>query len=183
MYKLRLVYMKSMTSVYIPSIDICDVIAKALIRIGAKLSYSNGKNVKPEIVNASTLPIGFESDGEICDVIIKEHMDMSDEKGDRYLIRLNVEDRTYDYYVFPKPDDFKFDEVKKKLKQTQVNYLLEVFANILNEYNSLDLISQIDKLCKEQIRFMVNISYNAQYGRNNVSFYPERITEDAVDLQ
>ena len=50
MYKLRLVYMKSKTSVYIPSIDICDVIAKALIRIGAKLSYSNGKNVKPEIV-------------------------------------------------------------------------------------------------------------------------------------
>lgn len=81
MYKLRLVYMKSKTSVYIPSIDICDVIAKALIRVGAKLSYSNGKNVKPEIVNASTLPIGFESDGEICDVIIKEHMDIA------YLVR------------------------------------------------------------------------------------------------
>ena len=81
MYKLRLTYMKSKTSVYIPAIDICDVIAKALIRIGAKLSYSKSKNVKPEIVNASTLPIGLESDGEICDVIIKEHMDIA------YLVR------------------------------------------------------------------------------------------------
>lgn len=116
-------------------------------------------------------------------VTVKEHMDMSDEKGDRYLIVLNVEDRTYDYYVFPKPNDYKYeDESKKKLKDSQVNYLLEVFAKILNEYNSLDLISQVDKLCREQIRFMVNIVYNPQYGRNNVSFYPERITEDAPDM-
>ena len=116
-------------------------------------------------------------------VTVKEHMDMSDEKGDRYLIVLNVEDRTYDYYVFPKPNDYEYeDENKKKLKNSQINYLLEVFANILNEYNSLDLISQVDKLCREQIRFMANIVYNPQYGRNNVSFYPERITEDAPDM-
>ena len=115
-------------------------------------------------------------------VTIKEHMDMSDEKGDRYLIRLNIDGRTYDYYIFPKPDDYKFDEEQKKLKITQVNHLLEVFAKILNEYGSLDLISQIDTLCREQIRFMTNIVYNPQYGRNNVSFYPVRITEDAPDL-
>ena len=116
-------------------------------------------------------------------VTVKEHMDMSDEKGDRYLIVLNVEDRTYDYYVFPKPNDYEYeDESKKRLKNSQINYLLEVFANILNEYNSLDLISQVDKLCREQIRFMANIVYNPQYGRNNVSFYPERITEDAPDM-
>lgn len=116
-------------------------------------------------------------------VTIKEHMDMSDEKGDRYLIRLNVDERTYDYYVFPKPDDYKYeDESKKKLKKSQVNYLLEVFAKILNEYNSLDLISQVDKLCREQIRFMANITYNTQHERNNISFYPERITEDAPDM-
>ena len=116
-------------------------------------------------------------------VTVKEHMDMSDEKGDRYLIVLNVEDRTYDYYVFPKPNDYEYeDESKKRLKNSQINYLLEVFANILNEYNSLDLISQVDKLCREQIRFMANIVYNPQYGRNNVSFYPERISEDAPDM-
>lgn len=81
LYKLRLTYMKSKTSIYIPAIDICDVIAKALARIGVKLAYSNSKNVKPEIINASTLPIGFESDGEICDVVIKEHIDIA------YLVR------------------------------------------------------------------------------------------------
>ena len=116
-------------------------------------------------------------------VTIKEHMDMSDEKGDRYLIRLNVEDRTYDYYIFPSEDDYKYeDESRKKLKRSQVNYLLEVFAKILNEYGSLDLVEQINKMSNEQIRFMVNIVYNPQYGRNNVSFYPERITEDAPDM-
>ena len=115
-------------------------------------------------------------------VTVKEHMDMSDEKGNRYLIQLSIENRTYDYYIFPKPDDYKFDEEQKKLKTTQINYLLEVFAKILNEYGSLDLISQIDKLYREQIKFMVNIVYNPQYGRNNVSFYPVRITEDAPDL-
>ncbi len=81
MYKLRLTYMKSKSSIYIPSIDICDVISKALIRIGAKLVYSKSRNVKPEIVNASTLPIGIESNGEICDVVIKEHIDVA------YLVR------------------------------------------------------------------------------------------------
>ena len=63
-------------------------------------------------------------------VTIKEHMDMSDEKGNRYLIQLSIENRTYDYYIFPKPDDYKFDEEQKKLKTTQINYLLEVFAPI-----------------------------------------------------
>lgn len=81
MYKLRLTYMKSKTSIYIPAIDICDVISKALARIGVKLAYSGRKNVKPEIINASTLPIGLESDGEICDVVIKEHIDIA------YLVR------------------------------------------------------------------------------------------------
>lgn len=75
MYKLRLTYMKSKTSIYIPAIDVSDVIAKALLRIGVKLSYNKSRNVRPEIVNASTLPIGIESNGEICDVLIKEHVD------------------------------------------------------------------------------------------------------------
>ena len=68
------------------------------------------------------------------------------------------------------------------MKRSQVNYLLEVFAKILNEYGSLDLVEQINKMSNEQIRFMANIVYNPQYGRNNVSFYPERITEDAPDM-
>ncbi len=75
MYKLRLTYMKSKTSIYIPAIDVCDVISKALIRIGAKLVYNKTRSIKPVIVNASILPIGIESNGEICDVIIKEHVD------------------------------------------------------------------------------------------------------------
>lgn len=75
MHKLRLTYMKSKTAIYIPAIDVCDVIAKALIRIGVKLVYSKSRNVKPEILNASILPIGIESNGEICDVLIKEHID------------------------------------------------------------------------------------------------------------
>lgn len=81
MYRLRITYMKSKASIYIPSIDVCDVIAKALIRIGIKLVYNNRRNVKPHIINASTLPIGVESNGEICDVYIKEHMDIA------YLVR------------------------------------------------------------------------------------------------
>ena len=80
MYRLRLTYMKSKSSIYIPAIDVCDVISKALIRIGVKLVY-NKRNVRPEIVNASILPIGIESNGEICDVYIKEHMDIA------YLVR------------------------------------------------------------------------------------------------
>ena len=81
MYKLRLTYMKSKSAIYIPAIDICDVISKALIRIGIKLVYSKSRNVRPEVVNASPLPIGVESNGEICDVMIKEHMDIA------YLVR------------------------------------------------------------------------------------------------
>ena len=80
-YRLRITYMKSKSSMYIPSIDMSDVIAKALIRIGVKLVYNKGRNVRPEIINASTLPIGIESNGEICDVYIKEHMDIA------YLVR------------------------------------------------------------------------------------------------
>ena len=81
MQKLRLTYMKSKSARYISAIDVCDVISKALIRIGAKLVYNKSRNVRPEITNASTLPIGIESNGEICDVLIKEHMDIS------YLVR------------------------------------------------------------------------------------------------
>lgn len=77
MYKLRLTYMKSKTSIYIPAIDVCDVISRALIRIGAKLVYNKTRSIKPAIVNASILPIGIESNGEICDVLIKEHIDTS----------------------------------------------------------------------------------------------------------
>jgi len=74
-YKLRLTYMKSKTAIYIPTIDVSDVIAKALLRIGVKLTYNKSRNIRPEVVNASTLPIGIESNGEICDVLIKEHVD------------------------------------------------------------------------------------------------------------
>jgi len=80
-YRLRLTYMKSRSSIYIPAIDVCDVISKALLRIGVKLVYNKSRNVRPEITNASTLPIGIESNGEICDVYIKEHMDIA------YLVR------------------------------------------------------------------------------------------------
>lgn len=76
-YKLRLTYMKSKTSIYIPAIDICDVLSKALIRIGVKLVYGKSRGLKPEILNASILPIGVESNGEICEVLIKEHVDTS----------------------------------------------------------------------------------------------------------
>ena len=80
-YKLRLTYMKSKSAIYIPAIDVCDVMSKALIRIGVKLVYNKSRNIRPCVVNASTLPIGIESNGEICDVIIKEHMDVA------YLVR------------------------------------------------------------------------------------------------
>ncbi len=80
MYRLRITYMKSKSAIYIPAIDVSDVISKALIRIGVKLVY-NKRNVRPEIVNASILPIGVESNGEICEVYIKEHMDIA------YLVR------------------------------------------------------------------------------------------------
>lgn len=81
MYRLRVTYMKSKAAIYIPAIDVCDVISKALLRIGVKLVYNKSRNVRPEITNASTLPIGIESNGEICDVYLKEHMDVA------YLVR------------------------------------------------------------------------------------------------
>lgn len=81
MYKLRLIYMKSKTAIYIPAIDICDVISRALTRIGVKLVYNKPRSLKPDILNASILPIGVESNYEICDVLIKEHVDS------RYLTR------------------------------------------------------------------------------------------------
>ncbi len=81
MHKVRLTYTKTKQAIYISSIDISDVIAKALTRVGAKLVYNEGKTKKPEIVSACTLPIGFESTGEICDVIIKDHI------AEAYLVR------------------------------------------------------------------------------------------------
>lgn len=111
---------------------------------------------------------------------IKEHMDKSDEKGNRYLIRLNIEDRTRDYYIFPSENDYQQDE-NGSLKKSQLNYLLSVFSRIANDYES-DLVTKLDKLQKEQIQFMVNISYSEEYGRENISFYPVRVEEEAPDL-
>ena len=40
----------------------------------------------------------------------------------------------------------------------------------------------IDKVYKEKIQFMVNITWNDEYTRDNFSFYPVRETEEAPDL-
>lgn len=111
---------------------------------------------------------------------IKEHMDKSDEKGNRYLIRLNIENRMRDYYIFPSTNDYELDE-NGNLKKSQLNYLLSVFSRITEDYES-DLITKLDKIQNEQIQFMVNISYSEEYGRDNISFYPVRTEEEAPEL-
>lgn len=111
---------------------------------------------------------------------IKEHMDKSDEKGNRYLISLSIENRVRDYYIFPSENDYKLDE-NGNLEKSQLNYLLSVFSRISDDYES-DLITKLDKIQEEQIQFMVNISYSEEYGRDNISFYPIRVEEEAPEL-
>lgn len=114
-------------------------------------------------------------------VTVKEHKDMSDEKGNRYLMVLNIDGRTYDYYIFPSENDYELDE-KGNLKKSQVNYLLSVFSRITGAPDETDLVTLLDVLKKAEVKFIANISYNEEYNRNNVSFYPVRETEEAPDL-
>ena len=114
-------------------------------------------------------------------VTINAHKGITDEKGSRYLVQLAFADRTRDYYIFPSENDYEVDEEKGQLKPSQVNYLIGVFSRILDDYES-GLIDMIDKVYKEKIQFMVNITWNDAYNRDNFSFYPVRETEEAPDL-
>lgn len=116
-------------------------------------------------------------------ITVKEHCDKSDEKGDRYLIKFNIKDRTLDYYIFPNPDkDYKLDS-NGNLEKSQINYLLMVFSNILNidlDNTKVNLVDLIETLRKENIEFLTNITYNTVYSRNNYAFYAKPEVEKAI---
>lgn len=166
MYRLRLTYMKSKTSIYIPAIDVCDVISKALIRVGVKLVYGKSRGIRPEITNASILPLGVESNGEICDVYIKEHVDS------RYLTReinktlpvgmiilsaqyvdLSEEDISKRVYASTYEIELVYNEkMFENMNKKQIEDTIEWYRNMFEEYLSEPTMLVLKKMPHRQER-------------------------------
>lgn len=75
MLRMRLVYTKTKEASYILPSDMVYVLDKALTRTGATVIY--GKDQTPSVIIAEPLPQGIESVEEICDVDIKEYIDIT----------------------------------------------------------------------------------------------------------
>lgn len=73
MYKVRITYTKSKEAAYIPSKDLKTVLETAMIRAGIYLEYT--KDNEPDIQFADNISLGIESTSEICDVVLKEHVE------------------------------------------------------------------------------------------------------------
>lgn len=73
MYKVRVTYTKSKEAAFIPEQDLVKVLETAMIRAGIYIMYT--KDNEPQIEFADHIAVGIESTSEICDIIIKEHVE------------------------------------------------------------------------------------------------------------
>lgn len=74
MLRIRLSYTKTKEASYILPSDMVYVLDKALTRTGVYVLYD--KDQAPSIVIANPLPQGIDSTEEICDIYIKEYVDI-----------------------------------------------------------------------------------------------------------
>ena len=73
MYRVRITYTKSKEAAYIPAKDLKTVLETAMVRAGIYVMYT--KDNEPDIEFADTISLGIESTSEICDVVLKEHVE------------------------------------------------------------------------------------------------------------
>ena len=81
MEKLQIIYSKSKEAAYLSHLDVMKVFEQALSRANIPVMFSNGFNPRPELVFAHPLSVGIESTGEILEVKLLEHVEIS------YLVR------------------------------------------------------------------------------------------------
>jgi len=73
MYRVRITYTKSKEAAFIPAKDLKNVLESAMVRAGIYVMYT--KDNEPDIQFADNISLGIESTAEICDVILKEHIE------------------------------------------------------------------------------------------------------------
>lgn len=74
MYRLRVTFGRGEEQKYLPHLDLTRMLHRALRRAGVPVLYPQESPLHPRLALASPLAVGFTSEGELMDVVLRERM-------------------------------------------------------------------------------------------------------------